>query len=106
MSIDAESPFHEIIDRFARLDSLALRVQPDTVEVASAAAGAGPAQIDGLTVHLTLNDERVAKRIAARYRLVPGPRSPLELSRTWCGWLPEASRLLPVSVLLTLVARG
>lgn len=104
MSTDAEFPFHEIIDRFARLDSLALRVQPDVVEVVPAAGEAESVRITGLTVLLTLNDEGAAKRLVSRHRLLPGPPSPLSLSRTWCGWLPEASHQLPVSVQLTLVS--
>jgi hypothetical protein len=101
-----EDQFHEIVDRFARLDSLALRLQLDPVEIAPGDGSAEPIRIDGLVVHVTLGDEGAAKRLVARHRLVPGPRSPLELSRTWCGWLPEASRLLPVSVRLTLVSDG
>lgn len=106
MSIDSEFQFHETIDRFARLDSLALRVQQDAVEIAPGDDDAEPIRIAGLTVHVTLSDVGAAKRLVARHRLVPGPRSALELSRTWCGWLPEASRVLPVSVRLTLVAGG
>ncbi|MBO0608651.1 hypothetical protein [Myceligenerans salitolerans] len=103
MSIDAEFRFHEVIDSFARLDSLALRVQPELVEVSPGDEQSEPIRIQGLTVYVTLNDEGAAKRLAVRHRLAPGPRSPLDLSRTWCGWLPAASRLLPVSVQLTLV---
>ncbi|MBE1874317.1 hypothetical protein [Myceligenerans pegani] len=106
MSIDAEFQFHEVVDSFARLDSLALRIQREAVEVAGGDGDVEPTRIDGLTVYVTLNDEGAAKRLALRHRLVPGPPSPLELSRTWCGWLPEASRLLPVSVQLTLVSDG
>ncbi|MBL0885335.1 hypothetical protein [Myceligenerans indicum] len=106
MSMDAESQFHEIVDRFARLDSLALRIQNDAVEIAPGNGDAGPIRVDTLTVHVTLSDPGAAGRLVARHRLVPGPRSPLELSRTWCGWLPEASRLRPVSVRLTLVSGG
>ncbi|GAB4084335.1 hypothetical protein GCM10028784_09650 [Myceligenerans cantabricum] len=106
MSIDAEFQFHEIIDSFARLDSLALRVQAEAVEIAAENGDAEPTRIDGLTVHVTLSDERAAKRLVTRHRLVPGPQPPLALSRYWCGWLPEASRLVPVSVQLTLVSGG
>ncbi|RPF22837.1 hypothetical protein [Myceligenerans xiligouense] len=106
MSIDAESRFHEVIDSFARLDSLALRIQRDVFQAAPGGEGAAPVWIAGLTVSVTLNDVGAAKRLVVRHRLVAGPRSPLELSRTWCGWLPEASRRLPVSVHVTLVPGG
>lgn len=105
MSIDTDPEFHEMIDRFARLDSLALRVQPDVVEIDLGEAG--PLRIDAMTVHVTLNDEGAARRLATRHRLVPGPKqSELGLSRIWCGWLSDASRLLPVSVRVTLVSGG
>ncbi|GAB3160267.1 hypothetical protein GCM10027059_07900 [Myceligenerans halotolerans] len=106
MSIDAEFRFHEVIDSFARLDSLALRIQQEAVEVVPGSEDAEPIRIDGLTVNVTLSDEGAAKRLALRHRLVPGPPSPLALSRTWCGWLPDASYLVPVSVRLTLVSGG
>lgn len=105
MSIESGHEFHEVIDSFARLDSIALRVEQDVVEIGS---GEGePLRIDGITVCVTMTDERAAKRLVMRHRMVRGPQqSALALSRTWCAWLPDASRLLPVSVRLTLVTGG
>ncbi|WP_344098985.1 hypothetical protein [Myceligenerans crystallogenes] len=104
MNTETGFEFHEVIDSFARLDSIALRVEQDVLEIRT---GQGdPTRIDGLTVYVTMSDARAAQRLVTRHRMVPGQQSALALSRTWCAWLPDASHLLPVSVRLTLVTGG
>lgn len=94
--MNTDEGFSAVIADIARLDTLALRVSQSVLTF-------GEETLDVVTIDVVTDDEWSAERLVARHRLVPGGSSPLALSQAWAGWLPEASGIMPVSVLLRLV---
>lgn len=95
-AVNMDEGFSTVIADIARLDTLALRVSQGVLTFGEETLGV-------VTIDVVTEDEWSAERLVTRHRLVPAGSSPLALCHAWAGWLPEASGIMPVSVLLRLV---